>query len=105
MEMIPQCCSAHLFSCACVLVCVCAFLYRYVPVCMRYVCIYIWASLVAQMVQNLPAVEETWVSIPGSGRSPGEGNSQPLQSSCLENSMDRGAWWPPWGCKELDMTE
>ena len=44
------------------------------------------------MVQNLPAVEETWVSIPGSGRSPGEGNSQPLQSSCLENSMDRAAW-------------
>ena len=57
------------------------------------------------MVQNLPAVEETWVSIPGSGRSPGEGNSQPLQYSCLENSMDRGAWWTPWGCKELDMTE
>ena len=31
-------------------------------------------------------------SIPGSGRSPGEGNSNPLQHSCLENSMDRGAW-------------
>ena len=31
--------------------------------------------------------------IPGSGRSPGEGNDNPLQSSCLENSMDRGAWW------------
>ena len=31
-------------------------------------------------------------SIPGSGRSPGEGNSYPLQYSCLENSMDRGAW-------------
>jgi len=30
--------------------------------------------------------------IPGSGRSPGEGNSYPLQYSCLENSMDRGAW-------------
>ena len=30
--------------------------------------------------------------IPGSGRSPGGGNSNPLQSSCLENSMDRGAW-------------
>ena len=39
-------------------------------------------------------------SIPGSGRSPGEGNGNPLQSSCLDNSMDR-----PWGCKELDMTE
>ena len=31
--------------------------------------------------------------IPGSGRSPGEGNSTPLQYSCLENSMDGGAWW------------
>ena len=32
-------------------------------------------------------------SIPGSGRSPGEGNGNPLQYSCLENSTDRGAWW------------
>ena len=32
-------------------------------------------------------------SIPGSERSPGEGNSNPLQYSCLENPMDRGAWW------------
>ena len=32
-------------------------------------------------------------SIPGLGRSPGEGNGYPLQYSCLENSMDRGAWW------------
>ena len=32
-------------------------------------------------------------SIPGSGRSPGERNGYPLQYSCLENSMDRGAWW------------
>ena len=32
-------------------------------------------------------------SIPGSGRSPGEGNGNPLQSSCLENPMDGGAWW------------
>ena len=31
-------------------------------------------------------------SIPGSGRCPGEGNGNPLQYSCLENSMDRGAW-------------
>ena len=33
------------------------------------------------------------VLIPGSGQSPGEGNGNPLQYSCLENSMDRGAWW------------
>ena len=32
-------------------------------------------------------------SIPGSGRSPGEGNGNLLQYSCLENPMDRGAWW------------
>ena len=32
-------------------------------------------------------------SIPGSGRSPGEENGNPLQYSCLENSMDRGVWW------------
>ena len=32
-------------------------------------------------------------SIPGSGRSPGEGNGNPLQYSCLENLMERGAWW------------
>ena len=31
--------------------------------------------------------------IPGSGRSPGEGNDNPLQYSCLENPMDGGAWW------------
>ena len=36
---------------------------------------------------------------------PGEGNGSPLQYSGLENSMDRGAWWATWGCKELDMTE
>ena len=35
--------------------------------------------------------DESW--IPESGRSPGEGNGSPLQYSCLENSMDRGAWW------------
>ena len=37
--------------------------------------------------------EENPGSIPGLGRSPGEGNGYPLQYSCLENSMDRGAWW------------
>ena len=42
----------------------------------------------AQMVKNLPAMWETRV-----GRSPGEGNGNPLKLSCLENPMDRGAWW------------
>ena len=45
--------------------------------------------------------------IPGSGRSPGEGNGYPLQYSFLENSMDRGAWpgYSPWSHEELDTTE
>ena len=43
--------------------------------------------------------------MPWLGRSPGEGNGNPLQYSCLENPTDRGARWAPWGCKESDMTE
>ena len=43
--------------------------------------------------------------IPGSGRSPGKGNGNPLQYSCLENYMDRGAWWTTvHGVRESDMT-
>ena len=42
--------------------------------------------------RNLPANAGDAGSIPGLGRSPGEGNGNPLQYSCLENSMDRGAW-------------
>ena len=44
------------------------------------------------MVKNLPTMQETWFD-PGSGRSTGEGSGNPLQYSCLKNSMDRGAWW------------
>ena len=44
--------------------------------------------------------------IPGSGRSPGEGNGNPLQYSCRENPMDRGAWWATvHGVAESDMME
>ena len=53
---------------------------------------YSWASLVAQLVKNLPAMREDLGSIPGLGRSPGEGKDYPLQYSGL-------------GCKEWDMTE
>ena len=51
------------------------------------------ASLVAQRLKSLPAMWETRVRSLGSGRSPGEGNGNPLQYSCLENPMDRGARW------------
>ena len=44
------------------------------------------------MVKNPPVNVGDVGSIPGSGRSPGEGNGNPLQDSCLENPMDRGAW-------------
>ena len=46
-------------------------------------------------------------SIPGLGRSPGEGNGNPLQSSCLENPMDGGAWWATVHgvAKESDRTD
>ena len=52
----------------------------------------ILASLMAQQVKNLPANAGDVGSIPGLGRSPGEGNGNPLQYSSLENSMDRGNW-------------
>ena len=48
------------------------------------------------VVNNLPANagdERVVGSIPGSGRSPGGGHSNPLQYSCLEYPVDRGAWW------------
>ena len=44
------------------------------------------------MVKNLPTNVGDTGLIPGSGRPSGEGNGNPLQNSCLENSMDRGAW-------------
>ena len=51
------------------------------------------ASLVAQTVKNLPSNAGDSGSILELGRSLGEGNGNPLQYSCLENSMDREAWW------------
>ena len=55
-----------------------------------------WASQMALGVNNLPASAgdiRDVDSIPGSGRSPGGRHGNPLQYSCLENAMDRGAWW------------
>ena len=59
------------------------------------------------MVKNPSAKAGDPGSVPGLGRSPGEGSGYPLQYSCLENSMDRGAWqgYSPWGLKELNTTE
>ena len=55
-----------------------------------------WASQVALVVKNLPANAKDIrdaISLPGSRRSPGVGNGNTLQYSCLENPMERGAWW------------
>ena len=45
------------------------------------------------MVKNPPVDAGDTCLIPGTGSSPGEGNGNPLQYSCPENPMDRGAWW------------
>ena len=45
------------------------------------------------VVKTLPANAGDTSSVSESGRSPGEGNDNPLQYSCLENPMGRGAWW------------
>ena len=50
-------------------------------------------DVVGSVVKNLPANAGNPGSIPGLRRFPGEGNGNPLQYSCLVNSMDRGAWW------------
>ena len=50
-----------------------------------------WASQVAWMIKSLPAMWETRFD-PWVGKIPGEGNGNPLQYSCLENSMEGGAW-------------
>ena len=59
------------------------------------------------MVKNQLADAGEVGSIPGSGRSPGGRHDNPLQDSCLEHPMDRGAWrgYSPWGRKESDTTQ
>ena len=52
-------------------------------------------------VKNLPASAGDLSSIPGLGRSPREGNDNPLQDSCLGNPMDRGAWWATVGRQKV----
>ena len=52
-----------------------------------------WGFLGGSVVKNPPIYAGDTGSIPGLGRSPGEGNSNPPPYSCLENPTDRGAWW------------
>ena len=61
----------------------------------------------SSVVKNLSANAGDVVSIPGSGKSPGEGNDDLSQYSCLGNPMDRGAWWAivHGVAKELDTTK
>ena len=70
------------------------FCYFY-PFVILFSCAIIWASLVAQLVKNPPANARDARdvgSVPGWGKFPGEVNGNPLQYSCLENSVDGGAW-------------
>ena len=55
-----------------------------------------WDFLSGSVIKNLPANAGDVGSIPGSGRSPREGNDYPLQYAYLENSMNRGAWKLAW---------
>ena len=73
-------------------------------------CVLGWASLVVLVAKNLPAnagdAKDVGL-IPGSGRSPGVGNGNPLQYSYMENSMGSIFWQATrlWTCKESDMSE
>ena len=55
--------------------------------------IQLWGFPGDSVVKNMPANGGDVGLIPRLGRSPGEGNRNPLQDSCLENPMDKGAWW------------
>jgi len=103
----------YVFVCVCVcvymcIVCVCVvcgMVHVYICVCVCVVCVYVCMKVYGFKKKKKFLIacgsdgkESTCNagdlgSIPGSGRSPGEGNGSPLQYSCLENSMDRGPWW------------
>ena len=63
-----------------------------------------WGSQLALVVKNPPVSAGDTGSVPGLGRSPGGGNGNTLQYSCLGNCIDRGAWladYSPWGLKRV----
>ena len=65
---------------------------RNISFCTKYLKVYTFFTGGSKKKKNVPDNAGHTGSIPGLGRSPGEGNN-PLQHSCLENPMDRGAWW------------
>ena len=68
-------------------------------------CLFLSGSVVKNLPANTGDAGDA-DSIPGAGGSPGVGNGNPFQYSCLGNPMGRGAWrYSPWGGKELDMAE
>ena len=84
---VSVCIYIYIYVCVYIYMCVCVYIYVCVSI---YVCGGFPGSSV---VKNLPANAGDPGSIPGSGRSPGGGQGNLLQYSCLENSMDRGVWW------------
>ena len=93
MAVCPLWLCLHVGFCVCVCVCVCVYA-------QSLSCVWLYAS--PYRLCGFPGGSEGKVSacnagdlssIPESGRSPREGNGSPLQYSCLENPMDRGAWW------------
>ena len=69
---------------------------------------YSWASLVAQMVKKLPAIQETWVRSLGWEDPLEEGKATHSSIPAWRTSMDRGTWWAPagpWSCKKSDTAE
>ena len=95
----------------------CVFVHAHVCVCMhKYthmsVCVILSTALLSGFLGGSDSKESTCNvgdsgSVPGSRRSPGEGNSYPLQYSCLEKLIRRGVWqgYSPWGHKKHDRTK
>ena len=93
--------------CVCVCVCVCMHKYTHMSV-----CVILSTALLPGFLGGSDNKESTCNvgdsgSVPGSGRFPGEGNSYPLQYSCLEKPIRRGVWqgYSPWGHKKYDRTK